>query len=395
MNGTRTSGGLPPWALVTRREVMVKLTDKAFLIGTAVTALVIAGYLAFLVWQSERTSDFQLAATPEAVAMAEAVSDAAPGVDELVTVEVVEVADTDEARDLLVAEDATAWLHRGSSGWVFTTESSDESTLGDVVREVVGQQALAENAAAAGTTVDKLVAGGQVRSEFLRGDADRAAVADAVGFVFVFLFYLASLMFGMQLAGSVIEEKQSRIVEIIAAAIPVRQLLAGKVAGNTILAMLQVVLYVAIGLVGMSFTPYASFVPDISGPVVWFIAFFFAGFVALACLWAVAGSLASRTEDLQSTATPLTMLMVVMFFGGIFLDGRAAVIASYIPPVSAVVMPTRILAGGIEWWEPVLALGLLAVFAAVAVAAGERLYRRALLRTGGKVSIRQAWTSAE
>ena len=110
MNGTRTSGGLPPWALVTRREVMVKLTDKAFLIGTAVTALVIAGYLAFLVWQSERTSDFQLAATPEAVAMAEAVSDAAPGVDELVTVEVVEVADTDEARDLLVAEDATAWL---------------------------------------------------------------------------------------------------------------------------------------------------------------------------------------------------------------------------------------------------------------------------------------------
>lgn len=394
--GHETRRGLPAWALVTRREVMVKLTDKAFLIGTAVTVLVIAGYLAFLVWQSERTSDYRLAATPEAVAMAEAVSDGAAGVDEKVSVSVVPVADADAARDLLVAEDATAWLHGDAeSGWTFTTESSDESNLADVVREVVGQQAMAENAAAAGTTVEALVAGGQVSSDFLRGDADQAAVADAVGFVFVFLFYLASLMFGMQLAGSVIEEKQSRIVEIIAAAIPVRQLLAGKVAGNTVLAMLQVVLYVAIGMVGMSFTPYAEYVPGISGPVVWFIGFFFAGFVALACLWAVAGSLASRTEDLQSTATPLTMLMMVMFFGGIFLDGKPAVVASYIPPVSAVVMPKRILAGGVEWWEPVVALGLLAVFAAIAIAAGERLYRRALLRTGGKVSLRQAWTAAE
>ena len=183
-------------------------------------------------------------------------------------------------------------------------------------------------------------------------------MAQAVGFVFVFLFYFAALIFGMQLASSVIEEKQSRIVEIIAAAIPLRHLLAGKVLGNTALAMIQLLIYLAVGLVGLSFTPYKSFVPALSGPTAWFIGFFFAGFVALACLWAVAGSLASRTEDLQATSTPLTMLMLVMFFGGVSLDGRAQVIASFVPPVSAVVMPKRILAGGVEWWEPLLALGL-------------------------------------
>jgi len=234
-----------------------------------------------------------------------------------------------------------------------------------------------------------------VTTDFLRGDAEKAGVAEVVGFVFVFLFYFAALVFGMQLASSVIEEKQSRIVEIIAAAIPLRHLLAGKVLGNTALALIQLLVYLAVGLVGLSFTSYASYVPALSGPAAWFVAFFLAGFVALACLWAVAGSLASRTEDLQTTSTPLTMLMLVMFFGGLSLDGRAQVIASYVPPVSAVVMPKRILAGGVEWWEPLLALGLLGLFAAITVWIGERLYRRALLQTGGRVSLKQAWSAAE
>ncbi len=89
------------------------------------------------------------------------------------------------------------------------------------------------------------------------------------------------------------------------------------------------------------------------------------------------------------------MLMLVMFFGGVSLDGRAQVIASFVPPVSAVVMPKRILAGGVAWWEPLVALGLLAAFAGVTVWAGERLYRRALLQTGGRVGLRAAWSAAE
>jgi hypothetical protein len=82
-------------------------------------------------------------------------------------------------------------------------------------------------------------------------------------------------------------------------------------------------------------------------------------------------------------------------FRGLSLDGRGQVVASFLPPVSAVVMPKRILAGGVEWWEPLLALGQLAACAAVTVRIGERLYCRALLRTGGRVSLRQAWAAAE
>jgi ABC-2 type transport system permease protein len=327
--------------------------------------------------------------------MATAVADAAPEVDENVEVTVVEVDDRAAAESALREDEADAWLHPTDDGWQLTSESSEQDSLTNVVEVVVQQQVLADNAAEVGTTVESLQAGSTVTTAFLRGDAEKAGVAEAVGFVFVFLFYFAALVFGMQLASSVIEEKQSRIVEIIAAAIPVRHLLAGKVLGNTALAVIQLMVYLVVGLVGLSFTSYKSYVPALSGPTAWFIGFFLAGFIALACLWAVAGSLASRTEDLQATSTPLTMLMLVMFFGGLSLDGRGQVIASFVPPVSAVVMPKRILAGGVEWWEPLLALGLLAAFAAVTVWVGERLYRRALLQTGGRVSLRQAWSAAE
>ena len=385
----------PAWLLVTRREVVSRITDKSFLLGTAFMVVLIAGFIGFSAWQEERTDSVTLAATPDSASMATAVADAAPEVDENVEVTVVEVDDRDAAEAALRDDEVDAWLHPTEDGWQLTSESSEQGSLTDVVRTVVQQQVLADNAADVGTTVEDLQAGSTVTTAFLRGDAERAGVAEAVGFVFVFLFYFAALVFGMQLASSVIEEKQSRIVEIIAAAIPLRHLLAGKVLGNTALAVIQLLVYLVVGLVGLSFTSYKSYVPALSGPTAWFIAFFLAGFVALACLWAVAGSLASRTEDLQATSTPLTMLMLVMFFGGLSLDGRGQVIASFVPPVSAVVMPKRILAGGVEWWEPLVALGLLAAFAAVTVWVGERLYRRALLQTGGRVSLRQAWSAAE
>ncbi len=385
----------PAWMLVTRREVVSRITDKSFLIGTALMVVMIVGFIGFTAWQDTRTETVTLGATPDAVAMATTVEQAAPEVDDEMEVTVVELDDRAAAEAALRGDEVDAWLHPVDDGWELTSESSEQDSLTDLVRTVVRGQVLSDNAAGVGSTVQELEAGSDVTTAFLRGDAEKAAVAEAVGFVFVFLFYFAALVFGMQLASSVIEEKQSRIVEIIAAAIPLRHLLAGKVLGNTALAVIQLMIYLVVGLIGLTFTSYTSYVPALTGPTAWFIGFFLAGFVALACLWAVAGSLASRTEDLQATSTPLTMLMLVMFFAGLSLDGRGQVIASFVPPVSAVVMPKRILSGGVEWWEPLVALGLLAVFAVVTVWVGERLYRRALLQTGGRVSLRQAWSAAE
>lgn len=252
-----------------------------------------------------------------------------------------------------------------------------------------------EQAQQLGTTAAELEAGSTVSERFLVGDAERAGLARAIGFAMSLLFFMAALMYGLQIANSVVEEKQSRIVEIIATSIPLRHLLAGKVLGNTVMAILQIILYVGVGLIGLSFTQYGSFIPALGGPVVWFVVFFTTGFVALAALWAVAGSLASRVEDLQSTTAPLSYLIMGIYFGSFFLSGTAKVIASFVPPVSAVLMPMRILEGGVPIWQPIVAIALMLVFALGTIVIGERLYRRSLLQSGGRVSLKQAWSAAE
>ena len=127
----------------------------------------------------------------------------------------------------------------------------------------------------------------------------------------------------------------------------------------------------------------------------WFVAFFVVGFLLIACWWAVAGALASRSEDLQSTATPLTFLMMAVFFASFLFEGTALTIASFVPPFSILLMPIRLLRGDALWWEPVIALALLLAAAALTVGLAERLYRRALLQTQGRVSLKQAWSTAE
>lgn len=383
------------WALVARREILVKLTDRAFLFGTGFTVVLLAAVLGMQVFFAGRTESFTIAAEPSASAMARVVQQKAPGINENVRASVREVPDEAAAKAALLDGSADAWLHSGNDGWVLTTKSEPQDDLRAVVVDVVRGEVLRANASAHGATVEELQRGATVQMAYLEGDADRATLMMLVSFAFSFLFYLATLVLGMTLAQSVVEEKQSRIVEIIATAIPVRHLLAGKIVGNTALALGQLVLYLAVSLIGLSFTKFSSLVTALSGPVVWFVVFFLAGFVALACLWAVAGALASRSEDLQSTATPLTLITMGVFFGGFLMEGTWRVVGSFVPLLSAVLMPIRLLQGEASWWEGLIALALLLATAVATVLLGERLYRRSLLQTGGRVSWRQAWRTAE
>jgi ABC-2 type transport system permease protein len=107
-------------------------------------------------------------------------------------------------------------------------------------------------------------------------------------------------------------------------------------------------------------------------------------------MFAVGGALASRNEDLQSTTSPITILVMAIFFSGFFLEGTARTIVSYIPPASAVLMPVRLVQGDAAWWEPIVALGLLLVLGAVLIVLAERVYKRALFQTGGRISLRDA-----
>ena len=153
----------------------------------------------------------------------------------------------------------------------------------------------------------------------------------AIGFGVVFL--LAASLFGGTIAQSVVEEKQTRVVELLISAIPVRALLAGKVIGNTVLAMGQILVLAGIAIVGLTLTGQGAILQGLGGPIAWFAVFFFFGFILLASLFAAAAAMVSRQEDIGSTTMPLTMLIMAPYFLVIFFNDNPTVLAimSYVP----------------------------------------------------------------
>ncbi|GAA1148408.1 ABC transporter permease [Ornithinicoccus hortensis] len=392
-----TSEGTRPWVLVMMREIQVRITDKNFLMSTGLTLLLVIGVFAVTAFIGGGSSSDTVAVTDDEgaaiVSQAETILQAD---DAEASITALRVADEAAGEQAVMDGDADALLTPNDNGWTLGGDGEPGMDLTNLLSDVVRGNAMTANAEAAGTTVEELTAGSVLTTaDFSGSDSESQIVLYLAGIFFAMLFYMASLMFGMAIANSVVEEKQSRIVEILAAMIPVRQLLTGKVLGNTLLALGQMVLITGIGLIGLTFTDYDQMLPQMSGAIMWYIPFFLVGFLALACIWAAAGAMASRTEDLQSTTTPLTMVLVIIFVVGINLEGTAEVIASFVPVASTILMPLRILQGGVDWWEPAVALLLTLVFAALTVAAGARLYRRSLLQTSGRLSWRKAWTTGD
>ena len=395
------------WMLVATREIVVRALNKGFLIGLAVTVAMIGGLIGFSAYMDSRTDSFDVAVVTgdeAALTAVESAREEAATSDEGIELTVLQVDDAAAAEAALEDETADAWLSSGTTG--ATAEADDAGTgwslagwrepdggRADLLGTTVRDQVMADRADGAGTTIEALTAGSEIETERLDGNPVDPQVVFFAGFVLAFLFFTGAVGSGAMIAGSVIEEKQSRLVEIIATAVPLRQLLAGKIIGSSVIALAQNLLLAGIGLVGLSFTDLSAVLPAMTATMIWFVVFFTVGFVAVAALYAVAGSLASRTEDLQYTTTPLMMLLMGVYIVTFSADGVLERVLSYVPPASIVSMPVRVLNGDALWWEPIVSLLVLVVATLGAVLLSERAYRGALMQTGGRVTWKSALAS--
>ena len=387
------------WMLVATREIVVRALNKGFLIGLLVNVVMIGGLIGFTSYMDGRTESFDVAVVagdgPAATALESATGTAASD-DQDIELNVVRVDSAAAAEAALEDETADAWLSSGdgeAGGWTLSGWREPDNDLAALVESTVRDQVMAGRADAAGTTVDALTAGSDVETERLDGNPVDPQIVFVAGFVLAFLFFMGAVGSGSMIAGSVIEEKQSRLVEIIATAVPLRQLLAGKIIGSSVIALAQNLLLAGVGLIGASFTDLSAILPAMSATMIWFVVFFTVGFVAVAALYAVAGSLASRTEDLQYTTSPLMMLILGVYVVTFSADGMLERVLSYIPPASIVSMPVRVLNGDALWWEPLVSLLILLLATLGAVLLSERAYRGALMQTGGRVSWKAAMTA--
>jgi ABC-2 type transport system permease protein len=222
----------------------------------------------------------------------------------------------------------------------------------------------------------------------------------AAAFAGAIALYVSIIMFGQFVAMGTVEEKQNRVVEVVLARVSPWQVLVGKVAGIGLLGLVQLAVLLGAAFASAQLAGIADVdvtavgLPIVAGVFFWFIL----GYTFYAFLYAAVGSTVSRQEDLQSAL----MLPIALILPGYLLaiaaaenpDGLIVRIGSLLPMWAPFVMPVRIAAGAAAPWEIAIAVTGCVLGAVALVRIGSRVYRGALLRTGTKVKIRDAWRAA-
>lgn len=222
-----------------------------------------------------------------------------------------------------------------------------------------------------------------------------AAIIAQFGMVFLFLTIFT---YGYWIANGVIEEKSSRVIEVILSTVKPWRLMVGKILGIGFLALCQIMLVLGLGLL-------AVFVLDLELPPVAFGVFaavllwFMLGFAFYSCLFAVAGALVSKQQDLQYTQLPL-MVLIFAGYGAAFYEfgspgSLPGQVLSFVPPFSPMVMLMRMGVGEAGTLEVIAAVLLTMAATAGLVVLAARLYAGSALRFGTRVSLREAWKTSD
>lgn len=348
--------------LVAQREINSQLRSKSFVISTVITLLVVIGGIVLssvFGGQVETTRIGVIGDTPTVVSDVE-------------TFEVVPVSDRAEAEQLLRDGDVAAVVVGDGSALGFSLIALDSAPTGVVSVLSVSPQV-------------------QLLDEPQTSNSLRFLIAFAFGIVFM----MAALGSGAMIMQNTVQEKQSRVVELLLAAVPARALLAGKILGNSVIGVGNAAAIAAAAAIGLAVTGQGQLLDLLSAPMIWFVVFFLFGFVLIASIFAAGASLVSRQEDTGAVMMPAMMLVMVPYFGVVFFNDNTLVmtILSYVPFSAPVGMPLRMFFGEALWWEPLIALGLLAATTAVVVLVASKIYANSLLRMGSRVPLREALRS--
>jgi ABC-2 type transport system permease protein len=189
------------------------------------------------------------------------------------------------------------------------------------------------------------------------------------------------------------------VVEVLLAAVRPVQLLAGKIIGIGLVGLFQLAIIGAVGLAVANWSGAITVPPDAFGTIGSVLLWFLLGYAFYSSLFAVAGAIVSRQEELQNTATPLNLLMIASFFVAFTTsvsgaDSTLAKVSTFLPPVAPLVMPLRIAGGEAAPWEIAVSLAVMLVSIVAVVILAARLYEGAILRTGARVKLGDAWRGA-
>lgn len=387
MTEPRTPSSSALVRLVAAREVSARIRDKNFIISSVFILVLLVGVLGLQVALGSGADRSRVGLVGDTAQLQPALEAQAAAVD--AEVEVVELPDETAARAAIEDGDVDGVLL--ADGPELLVEQQAGGTLLTVVQGAVSQLAVEQQLSDAGIAGLDIP---EVSVLPLDPDADEDGQRVVIAIIGVSVLYSLIILFGQFVAQGVVEEKASRVVELLLATMKPWQLLAGKIVGLGVLGLAQIVVIAAVGVGGALAFDLVDIPGELIGTAVSVVAWFALGYAFYAAIFAVAASLVSRQEDLGTVIMPTTLVLVAALIIGIQAasspDGALATITSYVPGLSPVVMPVRQAAGEAAVWEIALAVVLMVLAIGLVVRLGGRIYAGALLRTGGKLTMRQA-----
>ncbi|MEV6023791.1 ABC transporter permease [Streptomyces sp. NPDC052036] len=399
---TRTGGSAMAavW-LVMQRETAARVANRTYVVGTLLNVAVILGLLYF--FAPSQADEHHATATVTVTGVPVTAVAPGPSVNSATR---WRSADSEAAARRQVADkkaDAALVMHGAQVRMLVRADTSAEirATVLASVRQWATTRALHEQH----VDVDRLereVTAALPRTETVDGTGGTAAGADsgaglgaAIGIVTVLFFQLFG--YGMMVAQGVVEEKSTRVVEVLLATLTPLRLVIGKVAGIAVAAVLQTAVFGLAAVAAVRFghvlpTQFPA-TPATCAALAWFVL----GFAFFAFVFAAAGSLVSRAEDVSSAVMPVLMATLVPFGVAIAaaqdLNATWVRVVQYVPPFSMLIMPLQVSAHHAGWGPNLLAALLMIAAAAGLAVLSARVYRRSILRMGTTVRWREALTS--
>jgi ABC-2 type transport system permease protein len=387
---------LPLIRVIAEREFLTRVRSRVFAITTVLTVAAIAGYIllqAYVFNKSATSLEVGFVGTAQSIAAP--VRAEAAGLGETITIHSYASAAAGTAD---VASGTLDALVSGSgAGTTMTVQSTVDpilqTALNDQARQQVLTQYLTQHSLPPSDVLGQLAFSVGV-NELSPINAARVEQI-VIGLLVAGILYVTMIVYGQLVAAGVIEEKSNRIVEILLATVRPWQLMLGKITGIGLVALIQVVLVAGVALVLASATKLVSIptlgVDVVVTGVVWFVL----GYLMYALLFAAAGSMVSRQEDVSSVALPVIFMLVAAWIIALTVaaptpGSTATTVFSFIPLFAPVIMPVRIAAGVAPFWQVAISVVLvIATIYLLAVIAG-RIYSNSVLRVGARVKLSDA-----
>lgn len=368
------------------REVQILLVKKGVIATLAITLLAVVGLIGFGTWQKNKED------APEATAVATV------GVDtQLLSGSGYEpraAADRDEAVRMVRDGDVDAALVADGDQWQVISDGTPSVSVMSGMESLAESYTRSETLATLGISPEDYAAASRT-IDVVPVDVDDATGGEdteqhfarlLTTFAALMMVILTVITFAAQVGSRVTEEKSSRVVELVLATVRPLDFLAGKLLGTLVLGFFATALLLAVGGVGLK---VSGLVDDVELDwaifpvllVAWLLAMLFFG-----ALYAAAGAMVQRTEDLQSTQMPILVLIMasayIPTFGWTSTSATWMQVMSWIPPFSIFAAPLSYAAGDFTALQLTGSFAIAALATALAVWAAARIYKRTILNNG-------------